>query len=67
MVVGVFGPPMSKFVFARLARMVCSEDTRVYIGLGGPYVQFAAARVTDTWFAVRVTNRRERERIPSLW
>ena len=33
--VGVFGPPMSKFVFARLARMVCSEDTRVYTGSGG--------------------------------
>ena len=29
-----------------------------------PYVQFAAARVTGTWFAVGVTNRRERERIP---
>ena len=33
--VGVFGPPMSKFIFARLARIVCSEDTRVYIGSGG--------------------------------
>ena len=33
-IVGVFGPPMSKFVFARLAQMVCSEDTRVYTGLG---------------------------------
>ena len=33
-VVGVFGPPTSKFVFARLAWMVCSEDTRVYTGLG---------------------------------
>ena len=32
--VGVFGPPMSKFVFTRLARMVCSEDTRVYTGSG---------------------------------
>ena len=32
-----------------------------------PYVQFAAARVTGTWFAVWVTNRRERERILSLW
>ena len=32
--IGVFGPPTSKFVFARLARMVCSEDTRVYIGSG---------------------------------
>ena len=30
--VGGFGPPMSKFVFARLARMVCSENTRVYTG-----------------------------------
>ena len=28
-----------------------------------PYVQFAAARVTGTWFTVGVTNRRERERI----
>ena len=33
--IGVFGPPMSKFVFARLARIVCSEDTRVYTGSGG--------------------------------
>ena len=32
--VGVFGPQTSKFIFARLARMVCSEDTRVYTGLG---------------------------------
>ena len=32
--IGVFGPPMSKFVFMRLARMVCSKDTRVYIGSG---------------------------------
>ena len=34
-IVGVFGPLMSKFVFVRLARMVCSEDTRVYTSLGG--------------------------------
>ena len=34
-VVGVFGPPTSKFVFTRLAQMVCSEDTRVYTGSGG--------------------------------
>ena len=33
--VGVFGPPTSKFVFARLVRMVCSEDTRVYTSSGG--------------------------------
>ena len=32
--VSVFGPPASKFVFARLAQMVCSEDTRVYTGSG---------------------------------
>ena len=32
--VGVFGPPMSKFVFTRLAQMVCSEDIRVYTGSG---------------------------------
>ena len=32
--VGVFGPPTSKFVFTRLARMVCSEDTRVYTSSG---------------------------------
>ena len=31
----VFGPPTSKFIFARLAWMVCSEDTRVYTGSGG--------------------------------
>ena len=28
--IGVFRPPTSKFLFVRLARMVCSEDTRVY-------------------------------------
>ena len=33
--VGVFESPTSKFVFARLTRMVCLEDTRVYTGLGG--------------------------------
>ena len=33
--VGVFGPPTSKFVFARLTRIVCSEDTRVYTGSDG--------------------------------
>ena len=32
--VGVFGPPTSKFIFVHLARMVCSEDTRVYTGSG---------------------------------
>ena len=30
--VGVFRLRMSKFVFTCLARMVCSEDTRIYIG-----------------------------------
>ena len=30
-----FEPPTSKFVFACLARMVCSEDIRVYTGSGG--------------------------------
>ena len=30
--VSVFRPPTSKFVFARLARMVCSEDIRVNTG-----------------------------------
>jgi len=34
-IVGVFGPPTSKFVAVHLARMVCSEDTRVYTGSGG--------------------------------
>jgi hypothetical protein len=29
-----FEPPTSKFVFARLARKVCSEDIRIYIGSG---------------------------------
>ena len=33
--VGVFEPPTSEFVFARLARMVCSEDIRVYTSSGG--------------------------------
>ena len=63
--VGVFGLPTSKFVFARLARMVCSEDTSVYTGPGG--MSLHPARVISTWFVVGVINRRERERIPSLW
>ena len=33
--VGVFEPPTSKFIFACLARIVCSEDTRIYTGSGG--------------------------------
>ena len=33
-IIGVFRPSMSKFVFACLAQMVCSEDTRVYTGSG---------------------------------
>ena len=33
--IGIFGPPMSKFVFARLVRMVCLEDIRVYTSSGG--------------------------------
>ena len=37
--VGVFGPPMSKFVFACLARMVCLEDTRfILVWAESPYV-----------------------------
>ena len=67
-VVGVFGPPTSKFIFARLARMVCSEDTWfIMVRAERPYVQFTAARVTGTWFAIGVINRRESERIPGLW
>jgi hypothetical protein len=30
-----FGLPTSEFVFARLDRMVCKEDTELYIGSGG--------------------------------
>ena len=37
--VGVFGPPTIKFVFARLARMVCSEDIRVYTSLGETFLR----------------------------
>ena len=33
--VSVFRPPMSKFIFVRLARLVCSDDARVYTGSGG--------------------------------
>ena len=29
-ILGVFGPPTSKFVFARLARMVCLEARGLY-------------------------------------
>ena len=53
--VGVFEPLMCKFVFVRLAWMVCLEETRGYPSAPG------------TWFAVGVTNRQEREMIPSLW
>ena len=31
-IVGVFEPSMNKFVFTRLARMVCSKGIRVYTG-----------------------------------
>jgi hypothetical protein len=44
-----FEPPTSKFVFARLARMVCSKDTRIYTGLGRmSLLLFVAAHVTGT-------------------
>ena len=37
---------MSKFVFARLTRMVCLEDTRfILVRAECPYVQFIAAAV----------------------
>ena len=44
----------------------CARRTQGFILVRAerPNVQFTAARVTDTWFAVGVTNRRERERIP---
>ena len=47
----------------------CARRTQgsILVWAERPYVQFAAARVTSTWFAVRVTNMQERERIPSLW
>ena len=48
--IGVFGSPTSKFVFTRLARMVCLEDTMfILVRTESPYVQFvAAALVTST-------------------
>jgi hypothetical protein len=63
-----FEPPTSKFAFTRLARMVCSEDTRVYTGSD-------ITSLRPMWgcscyrhlFAVRVTNGWEKETIPSLW
>jgi len=47
----------------------CARRTQGFILVQAkhPYVQFAAARVTGTWFAVGVTNRREMDMIPSLW
>ena len=66
-IVAVFGPPTSQFVFARLAQMVCSEDTRVYTGSGGTSLR--PVRCCSCYrhlVCSRVTNRRERERIPSL-
>jgi len=62
--VGVFGPPTSKFVFARLTRRT---QGFILVRAERPYVQFAAAHVTGTWFALGVTNRQEREMISSLW
>lgn len=48
--------------------MVCSEDTRIILVRAQcPYIQFAAARVIGTWFAVEVTNRREKEEVPSVY
>ena len=47
----------------------CARRTQgfILVWTKRPYVQFAAAHVTDTWFAVGVTNMRERKRISSLW
>jgi len=47
----------------------CAQRTQGFILVWAerPYVQFATVRVTGTWFAVGVTNRRERKRITSLW
>ena len=47
----------------------CARRTQGFILVRAerPYVQFAVARVTSTWFVVGVTNKRDRERIPSLW
>ena len=36
---GVFRPPTSKFIFARLARMVCSEDTIIYTSSGETFLR----------------------------
>ena len=46
----------------------CARRTQDFILIRAErlYVQFAAARVTDTWFVVGVTNRLKRERIRSL-
>jgi hypothetical protein len=42
-IVGVFVPPASEFVFARLAQMVCKEDTKVYTGSGGMSLRLVRA------------------------
>ena len=49
---------MSKFVFARLARMVCLEDMRfILIRAESPYVLFVvAACVTSTYKQARERN-----------
>ena len=67
--VGVFGPAMSKFVFACLDQMVCSEDTRVYTGSGGTFLRLVRC---CSFYRHLVCSRgykqaRERERAPSLW
>ena len=43
----------------------CARRTQEFILVRAerPYVQFAAARVTGTWFTVGVTNRREKESV----
>ena len=66
-VVGVFRSPTSKFVIARLVRMVYSEDTRVYTGSSGISLRpVLGCSCYQHLFVVEVTKGREREKVPSL-
>ena len=66
--VGVSDHLLVNFVICASDPDGCARRTQgfILVRTERPYVQFAAARVTGTWFVVGVTNRRERERIPSL-
>ena len=64
--VGVFRPPTSKFVFARLAQMVCLEDTRVYTGSDGTSLRPVRCCSCYRYLVCSMGYKQARERISSL-